>query len=64
MNRLKELRKEKKLYQKMVDKIIPMLVIIGFSTLFVKDEKSFYSWFSWWGLFVAISLLLYYVLGV
>lgn len=48
----------------MKDKIIPMLVIIGFSTLFVKDEKSFYSWFSRCGLFVAISLLLYYVLGV
>lgn len=25
----------------MKDKIIPMMVIIGFSTLFVKEEKSF-----------------------
>lgn len=25
----------------MKDKIIPMLIVIGFSTLFVKDEKVF-----------------------
>lgn len=47
----------------MKDKIIPMLIILGFSTIFVNDEKSFYSWFSWAGLFVAISLLVLYMLG-
>lgn len=48
----------------MKDKIIPMLVVIGFSTLFVKDEKSFYKWVSWCGTFVAISLLAFYIMGV
>lgn len=47
----------------MKDKIITMLIIIGFSTLFVNDEDSFYSWVSWCGLFVAISLFLNYLLG-
>jgi hypothetical protein len=47
----------------MKDKIIPMLIILGFSTFFVDDEKSFYNWFSWAGLFVAISLLALYILG-
>lgn len=47
----------------MKDKIIPMLIILGFTTIFVNDEKSFYSWFSWAGLFVAISLLLSYFVG-
>ena len=49
--------------RRMKDKIIPMLIILGFSTFFVDDEKSFYSWFSWAGLFVGISLLSYYILG-
>lgn len=48
----------------MKDKIIPMLIILGFSTIFINDEKSFYSWFSWAGLFVAISLLAFYIKGV
>ena len=48
----------------MKEKIIPMLIILGFSTFFVNDEKSFYSWFSWAGLFVAISLLAFYIMGV
>lgn len=47
----------------MKDKIIPMIIILGFSTFFVNDEKSFYSWFSWAGLFVGISLLALYILG-
>lgn len=47
----------------MKEKIIPMLIILGFTTIFVNDEKSFYSWFSWAGLFVAISLSLFYILG-
>lgn len=45
--------------------IIIMLIVLGFSTLFVDDdEQSFYSWFSWAGLFVAISLLAFYIMGV
>ena len=47
----------------MKEKIIPMLIILGFSTIFVNDEKSFYSWFSWSGLFVGISLLAFYISG-
>lgn len=47
----------------MKDKIIPMLIILGFSTFFVDDEQSFYSWFSWAGLFVGISLLALYISG-
>lgn len=47
----------------MKDKIIPMLIILGFSTIFINDEKSFYSWFSWAGLFVGISLLALYLIG-
>ncbi len=31
----------------MKDKIIPMLIIIGFASFFVNDEDSFYKWVSW-----------------
>lgn len=47
----------------MKDKIIPMLIILGFATIFIKDEKSFYKWFSLVGVSVAIRLLLFYVFG-
>lgn len=47
----------------MKEKIIPMLIILGFSTFFIDDEKSFYRWFSWAGPFVAISLLIFYISG-
>ena len=43
--------------------IISMLIMVGFSTFFVKDEKSFYKWVSWCGIFVAIRLLLFYLFG-
>lgn len=48
----------------MKDKIIPMIIIIGFASFFVNDEDSFYKWVSWCGTFVAISLLAFYIMGV
>ena len=45
------------------DKIIPMIIIMGFASFFVNDEDSFYKWVSWCGTFVAISLLVLYILG-
>lgn len=47
----------------MKDKIIPMIIIMGFASFFVDDESSFYKWVSWSGTFVAISLLVLYILG-
>ena len=47
----------------MKDKIIPMIIIMGFASFFVNDEDSFYKWVSWCGTFVAISLLVLYILG-
>ena len=47
----------------MKDKIIPMIIIMGFASFFVNDEDSFYKWVSWCGTFVAISLLILYILG-
>ena len=48
----------------MKDKIIIMIIIIGFASFFVNDEDSFYKWVSWCGTFVAISLLAFYIMGV
>lgn len=42
----------------MLEKIIPMIVIICLSTFFVNDEKSFYSWIKWCGLYVIMNLIL------